>query len=516
MLDAFGFGENIEELVSWVAGVARDYLDATFKSPFEANQELFESSTQTAAEATTAGFQPMIDAAGQIQQISYDEAPIDDPGDRPGPTDETGGQQPDQQPTPPGSTDDATTPSQTGPGDTTTPSGTQPTSPTGTEQPTGTQPNTTPPTPPTPPTPQIPEPEVPGQNNGPDTGTPQTRPTGLPDNAGWISDPSKLPPGWTTNPATGELTPPTGQDPQYSQVPGETPGAPTLPKQGIPEGLPPGAGWVADPSALPQGWTVDPATGEMFAPDDPAGESFPEAHSAQGEAALAGDVPGGDMPGGDMPGGGQPGGEVVVEDGDREITVSGLSGPGDGVDVTITESDGTKTEYEISLDENGQPELSPDSPGHIEQSAQDGGSGGAGGGAGGGGAGTGGAGGGGAGGGGVVGGGGGEVSSAVGGSLSDGNLTHAAPASGGGAAMAAGGDLAGGGATAPSGGGSGGVSGGGMMPMGAGAPGQGDDDQQRGASQWRVHGNLLSPEEQAELDRPGSVIDAQPADQQRR
>lgn len=81
VLDAFGFGESVEQLVSWVAGVARDYLDATFKAPFDANRELFDSATQTATEATRAGFQPVIDAAGQIQQITFDEAPIDDPGD---------------------------------------------------------------------------------------------------------------------------------------------------------------------------------------------------------------------------------------------------------------------------------------------------------------------------------------------------------------------------------------------------------------------------------------------------
>lgn len=525
VLDAFGFGENIEQLVSWVAGVAREYLDATFSAPFDANHELFVSSTQTAAEATTAGFQPMIDAAGQIQPISFDEVPIDDPGDRrDGPTDETGGQQPDQQQTPPGANDDATTPSQTGP---TTPSGTN--SPGQTEQPVGTQPNATPGVP------QVPQPELPSQNGGQDTGAPQTRPAGLPDNAGWVADPAKLPPGWTTNPTTGEIRPPAGQDPQYSQVPGQTPGTPTLPKQGMPEGLPQGAGWVADPSALPQGWTVDPATGEMFAPNDPAGASFPEVHSSQGETALAGDLPGGDVSGDDRPGGDVPGGEVVVEDGDREITVSGLSGPGDGVDVTITESDGTKTEYEISLDENGQPELSPDSPGHVELAAHDGGSGGSGGavggaagaggaggsgaGDGGGGIGGGGTGGGSAGGGGAGyggGGGGSDVSSAVGGSLPAENVTHAGPVSGGGAAMAAGGDLAGGGGTAPGGGGSSGPSGMGMMPMGAGGTGQGTDDQQRGASNWRVQGDLLSPEEQAELDRPRGVIDAEPADQPRR
>lgn len=79
VLDAFGFGENIEQLVSWVAGVAKKYLDAAFKAPFDANKELFDSATQTATEATVQGFQPVVDAAGQIQPVTFEGAPIDDP-----------------------------------------------------------------------------------------------------------------------------------------------------------------------------------------------------------------------------------------------------------------------------------------------------------------------------------------------------------------------------------------------------------------------------------------------------
>jgi WXG100 family type VII secretion target len=535
VLDAFGFGENIEQLVSWVAGIAREYLDATFKAPFEANQQLFESSTQTATDATTQGFQPVVDAAGQIQPIAFEEAPIDDPGDQPtGPTDETGGQQPEDAPTPNGS-DGSTTPSQTDTGGstgTTTPSST----PAGTPS-TGTDPSAGAPTG-TPGTPQVPQPGVPGQNGGQNTGT---RPAGLPQGAGWVSDPSKLPPGYTMDPTTGEIKPqtgaPGGPGGQYSQVPGQTPGSPTLPGEGTPgtrpEGLPQGAGWIADPSALPQGWTVDPATGQMFPPNDPAGEAFPEVHSPEGEAALAGGGPGGGLPGSELPGGGGPGGaaggfpggevpggggEVVVEDGDRKITVSGMDDPNDQVDVTVTESDGTKTTYEISMDENGQPELSPGSAGSASLSgnAADGG-GGAGGGSGSAGAGGGGGYGAGAGGGGGygAGGAGGGVSSSGNESLSSGNVTNATPVSGSSAAPGAGGNLAGVGGSAPGGGAGGGGYGAGMMPMGGAGMG-GSGDEERRSAQWQVRGDLLSPEEQAALDRPGSVIDAGPSDQQRR
>lgn len=54
-----------------------------------------------------------------------------------------------------------------------------------------------------------------------------------------------------------------------------------------------------------------------------------------------------------------------------------------------------------------------------------------------------------------------------------------------------------------------------MMPMGgAGATGN-SNNQERGASPWQVRGDLLSPEEQAELDRPG-VIDVESTDKWRR
>lgn len=517
VLDAFGFGENIEQLVSWVAGVAKKYLDAAFKAPFDANKELFDSATQTATEATVQGFQPVVDAASQIQPVTFEDAPIDDPGD--GQESSREGRNPPENPG-----DDSTTPSQSDSGDpgnsSTTPSQSSnpgnPGSPgnPGTPQPTPTTPQNTPT--PTPPTPTVPTPELPGPT---DTGT-QTRPSGLPDNAGWVSDPSKLPPGWTMNPATGEIRPPGAQtpggDPQYSQVPGQTPGTPGLPKPGMPEGLPKGAGWIADPSALPKGWTVDPATGELFPAGDPAGEGFPEVHSPEGEAALAGDgaVSGGELPDGALPGGDEPGegGAVTVEDGDRKITVTGLDDPGDAVDVTVTESDGTKTEYEISLDENGRPELSPDSPGHLADSTPGtDGVGTSGSGTGGTGSAGGGGVGGGTGGGGGVGGGGGTGGGAPNGagSLAAGNVTHAAPvASGGQTAPAGGGGVAGG---APGGGGPGGSSGMGMMPMGAAGMGGQGGDEARGASQWRVQGDLLSAEEMAELEKPRAIIGSDPA-----
>jgi uncharacterized protein YukE len=505
VLDAFGFGENIEQLVSWVAGVAKEYLDATFVAPFDANHELFDSATQTATDATTQAFQPVIDAAGQIQPVSYDDAPIDDPGasSTPNQTDSNNNTSTSSQ----SDSNGSTTPSQTSNSSTTPSSSTtssSSTTPSSADQ-SSTQPSTTQPTT----TPTVPQPTVPGQQDG----TQQTRPAGLPPNAGWVSDPSKVPPGWTMNPATGELKPPAGQD---SQVPGQTPGTPTSPKQGAPEGLPKGAGWVADPSALPKGWTVDPATGQMFAPDDPAGESFPEVHSPEGEAALAGDQPGGGVPG--------DGGEVTVEDGDRKISVTGLDDPGDEVDVTITEADGTKTEYEIGLDENGRPELGPDSPSSATVSTPDTDPGGAtgaggtgaggatGGGAGGGTHGGGTHGGGGTGGGGHVGGGGGTGGSPAGtGSLPAGNITHAGPLTA--EATAAAGAATGAGAAA-GGGQGGGPAGMGMMPMGAGMAGQGGGDEERGPSQWRVQGNLLTPEEQAELDRPRAVIGVDPADKE--
>jgi WXG100 family type VII secretion target len=538
VLDAFGFGENIEQLVSWVAGIAREYLDATFKAPFEANQQLFESATQTATDATTQGFQPVVDAAGQIQPITFDEAPIDDPGDQQtGPTDESGGQQPHDPP--PTGSDGSTTPSQTDTGGST--GGTTPSSTPSGPPSTGTDPSAGTPTG-TPGTPQVPQPGVPGQNPGQNPGT-QTRPAGLPQGAGWVSDPSKLPPGWTMDPTTGELRPQTGagsQGGQYSQVPGQTPGMPGVPGQGtpgqggVPQGLPQGAGWIADPSALPQGWTVDPATGQMFPPNDPAGEAFPEVHSPEGEAALASSAPGG-LPGSEVPGGvpGAPGGdglggggEVVVEDGDRKITVSGMDDPNDQVDVTVTEADGSKTTYEISMDENGRPELSPESSGTASLSGDTAGGGhgggagghGGGGGAHGGGAGGGGYGGGGGGGGYGGGGAGGHVGEGVGGSLSGGNVTHASPVSGSSAAMGGSGDLAGvsGGTTGGGTGGHGGSAGAGMMPMGGAGMGGGGEEERRGGAQWQVRGDLLTPEEQAELDRPGSVIDAGPSSQQRR
>jgi hypothetical protein len=128
---------------------------------------------------------------------------------------------------------------------------------------------------------------------------------------------------------------------------------------GRPDGLPSGAGWIADPSQLPPGWTVDPQSGELSPPGAQGGLGDPQVHSPQGQAVLDGPGPGEvtTLPAaGDVPGAAS---EVSMRLGDRTIAFADAGGSGAAVGVTLTGADGASARYEITIDESGNPQLVP-------------------------------------------------------------------------------------------------------------------------------------------------------------
>jgi uncharacterized protein YukE len=295
-LDFFG---GADELLALASRLARGYLDASFKQPFENNFQLLHDAVEAAKQGVTESFQPMVDAANAVTQAAFAQLgapPEDNPNQQaqpPPPSDENH----DQSGSPPEQTQQSQpVQSPGGVGGTVSPT---PSTPPVSTPPVGTPPVTAPP------------------GGGGDLLSPEPLP-----------QPQPMPPG-----------------------PGDGPG-------GRPDDLPPGAGWVSDPSQLPQGWTVDPETGELLPPGAPGGEGDPEVHSPEGQDVLDGDVT--TLPAPDD-GLGTPS-EVTMEIGDMTITISGTmpgEGSGEAIGLTLTDADGDSARYEIRIDENGNPELVP-------------------------------------------------------------------------------------------------------------------------------------------------------------
>ncbi|HET8643037.1 MAG TPA: WXG100 family type VII secretion target, partial [Pseudonocardiaceae bacterium] len=79
VLDFFG---GADELLALASRLAREYLDASFRTPFENNLQLLDSAVQTATEGVTEAFRPMMDAAAAVTQEGFTalgEAPEDNP-----------------------------------------------------------------------------------------------------------------------------------------------------------------------------------------------------------------------------------------------------------------------------------------------------------------------------------------------------------------------------------------------------------------------------------------------------
>ena len=335
ILDALGF--SIDGFLEWIAGKVREYLDSSFKDPFEANLQLLHDAVDAATTGIKDAFRPVIDAADAVTQSPFAALPVPPEGNP--------NQPPAVQP-PPGGTLDGTPPGGT--------------------EPIGTPPGGTPPagTP----------------HGGTAGGTPPvgTTPGGT----------SGGTPGGTTPGGTEPASPPVDGAPPVTTPPaGGTPSVPPvdLPSQrpdeplpvggtaglgdgngGHPHGLPQGAGWIADPKLLPQGWTVDPVTGELLPPGAPGGEGDPEVHSPQAHHVLDGDGGVHTLPVIDQPGhgGASDSGDggptsVSVHEGDVTITVSADGGSDDGIQVTLTDGEGHRTEYTIEIGDDGRPELVP-------------------------------------------------------------------------------------------------------------------------------------------------------------
>lgn len=79
VLDFFG---GADELLALASRLAREYLDASFRTPFENNLHLLVSAVQIATEGVTEAFQPMMDAAAAVTPEGFTalgEAPEDNP-----------------------------------------------------------------------------------------------------------------------------------------------------------------------------------------------------------------------------------------------------------------------------------------------------------------------------------------------------------------------------------------------------------------------------------------------------
>jgi hypothetical protein len=204
-----------------------------------------------------------------------------------------------------------------------------------------------------------------------------------------------------------------GPLPGGNQTPGPVlpTAAPTAPAT-VPLGLPPGAGWVSDPASLPQGWTIDPGTGQLLPPGAPGSAGDPEVHSTSADALLHGGGgngvhgagpagthaagvthPGGAaLPGagpavggppatggpgdplgaahgaGGGPLGGAPGavsngvtGSVVtVADNGVSLQISASDAGGPGAHIEVTDAEGQVSGYRVQIGPDGAPQLVPD------------------------------------------------------------------------------------------------------------------------------------------------------------
>lgn len=381
VLDFFG---GADDLLALASRLTRSYLDASFKQPFENNIELLNGAVEAAERGITQVFQPMTDAAGAVTAECFTalgEAPAADPqppssvtpgiGEPlPAESQPSGATEPGSPGTPAGAgalpasaPGTATMPEPTGsPADATDvldPYGTAGASDmsgtAGISAGTGTAPETTstaggvpaagPGTEPVPqPEPSTAQPEpLPTAQSEPPIGLPEQLPTAQPELP--IGLPEPLPTAQSELPTALPEPLPTAGDT------GDGPG-------GWPDELLPGAGWIADPSQLPAGWTVDQETGELLPPGAPGGAGDPEVHSSQGQAALDGPDPGEAtiLPADDFAGAPP---EASMRLGDRTIAFSPVDESGQAVGVTLTGSDGGSARYEIRIDEQGNPQLVP-------------------------------------------------------------------------------------------------------------------------------------------------------------
>jgi len=83
VLDFFG---GADELLALASRLSREYLDASFRTPFENNLQLLGDAVQTATEGVTEAFQPMMDAAAAVTPEGFTalgEAPEGNPAQAP-------------------------------------------------------------------------------------------------------------------------------------------------------------------------------------------------------------------------------------------------------------------------------------------------------------------------------------------------------------------------------------------------------------------------------------------------
>lgn len=327
VLDALGM--SIDGFLEWIASKVREYLDASFKAPFEANLQLLNDAVEAAKTGVQDAFQPIIDAASAVHQNPFAALPVPPEGN---PHQPAVSQPPVGTPggTQPGGTPDG---GQPGGG---TPGGVQPFG----GPPTGTQPGATP---------------AGGSSpNGVPNGIPVDTLSGPP-----AGTPSGAPAGTSGGAPPDAAQGGTPTVPVDLPQPDESLAVTSVPENGDepatrPSDLPPGAGWIADPSQLPGGWTIDPQTGELQPPGAPGGWGDPEVHSPEGGDILDGDG----EPGHGGPMDGTPT-SISIREGDATLTVCAGGGPDGGIGITMSDGEGHRTEYLIEVGQDGRPELVP-------------------------------------------------------------------------------------------------------------------------------------------------------------
>ena len=150
----------------------------------------------------------------------------------------------------------------------------------------------------------------------------------------WLRDASTLPQGWTINAATGELTPPApGTTVPGATVPGTTAsgaaaGVPAMPGGGALPGMPTLPGVESAPG-------VDAARGAGVTPG--VGESAPV-------------TPGADPA---VP-------SITISDGHSTLTVAAEQGGAHGVDITVADPTGHQSHYTVEMGPDGLPHLTAD------------------------------------------------------------------------------------------------------------------------------------------------------------
>jgi WXG100 family type VII secretion target len=282
ILDTLGF--SVDGFLVWIAGKVREYLDASFKGPFDTNLHLLHDAVAAATTGIQDAFQPMIYAATAVAENPFAALPVP-------PVDD-----PDQPPAsqPPGGTRDSSAPDGSAAA--------------------GSMPGGTPPV------------------ASPASDAPTGSPTDL-----RAPKPDELPVGGRPGGADGH--------------------------GGDARDLPAGAGWIADPSRLPPGWTIDPESRELLPPGGPGDAGVPDVHSAADHDVLHGGDGLHPRAVTDQAAGADGGPtSVSIRDGDLTVTVPADRGPDDGIQVTVTESEGHRAEYAVKIGDGGRPELVPIEP----------------------------------------------------------------------------------------------------------------------------------------------------------